>query len=368
MSKRILALAFALCAVAAVVGCESIAGIEDRTYDLGKDASVGPSQQCVDYCNTVMQNCTGTFALYSGMDTCLGVCARLPPGDPIEPGSGNTIACRAAQAVLARSTNEPAVHCPRAGPGGAGQCGSDCESYCILLQKSCPDEYEVPNCVAKCAAFRDMKRFDVIADHEGDSLQCRLVHVSSATVKPVDHCPHSQFRPSQPWCVDKGDPLCDDYCRIVSATCTGEFAQYENKNQCMKACAAMTVGKLSDEDDKTDTLGCRIYHSYSSATSPDTHCSHSGPVGDGHCGTSNCPSYCAIVKAACPAQFSSQFPTAGQCETECAGLPGAGLDRKFSVTNTEETVSCRTLHALQAFEDPTQCGAALGTTDDCPAP
>src|SRR5688572_29391104 len=131
MWKRILPLAFALCAIAAGAGCESIVGIEDRTYDLGKDGAVGPSQQCVDYCDAVMENCKGEFAVYSGMDTCLGVCSQLPPGDSIEPGSGNTVACRAAQAVLAGSTDEPEDHCPRAGPGGAGQCGSDCESYCI---------------------------------------------------------------------------------------------------------------------------------------------------------------------------------------------------------------------------------------------
>ncbi|HEY6560471.1 MAG TPA: hypothetical protein VI072_24475 [Polyangiaceae bacterium] len=365
MSKRILALAFVLCAVAAVAGCESIAGIEDRTYDLGKTAS----PQCIDYCETALANCIGKNALYSGMDTCLGVCALLPPGDPLEP-AGNTVACRAAQAELASSTGEPALHCPRAGPGGANHCGRDCESYCILLDEACPVESRgAPNCVTKCAALRDTKGFDVLADHEKDSLQCRLVHVSSATVKPVDHCPHAQFRPSAPWCYDKDlPPLCEDYCRIVTAACTDQFAQYESKDQCMQACAALPVGEIALDDDKTDTVGCRIYHSYSSISSPETHCSHSGPGGDGHCGTSSCPSYCSIVKAACPAQFGSQYPLAGQCETECAGLPGAGLDRKFSVTNTEETISCRMLSALRAFEDPTQCGAALGTTDDCPSP
>lgn len=364
MAKRLLAWFLAVCTLASVVGCESIVGIEDRTYD-GGGSGPPASQQCIDYCNTVLQNCIGEYALYSGMDTCLGVCSRLPPGDALEP-AGNTIACRAAQAGLAKSTGEPALHCPRAGPGGAGFCGSDCDSYCMLLEDACPAEFgAAPNCRTKCAALRDMKRFDVNADHGGDSLQCRLVHVSSATVKPVDHCPHSEFRPSEPWCYDQTAPLCEDYCRIVMAACTGEFGQYENNEQCMKACATLPVGKLSNFDDKTDTVGCRIYHSYSSIASPETHCPHSGPGGDGHCGTSNCPGYCAVVKAACPAEFNSRYPAAGACETECAGLAGAEPESRFTVTNTEQTLNCRTLRALQAFADPTQCGAALGTDGSC---
>jgi len=366
MTKRLVGLLLIALAVLAAAGCESLAGIEDRTYDLGDEAPA--SAQCASYCNEVMANCTGTNAVYSGMQTCLGVCAKLPPGDALEP-AGNTVACRTVQAGLAASssTGEPELYCPRAGPGGADFCGTNCESYCLLLEKSCPTEFQgVPSCTAKCAAFKDMKRFDVIADHEGDSLQCRLVHVSSATVEPEDHCPHAQFRPSKPWCVDTGLPNCDDYCRVVMTACQGAVAQYETLAQCKSACATLTVGVLSDTDDKTDTLGCRTYHSYSSLAQPDTHCSHSGPLGDGHCGTSNCPSYCAIVAAACPTQFDQQFPTDGQCERECAELSGAGLDQKFSTTNTEKTVSCRTLKALKAFTDPSQCAAAVGAVAACP--
>jgi hypothetical protein len=362
MSKRVLAVILALCTLSTIAGCESIVGIEDRTYGPGGKA---PSQQCIDYCNAALANCIGDYALYTGMDTCLGVCAQLPAGDSTELRS-NDVVCRAAQAALAKSTGEPALHCPRAGPGGANFCGTDCESYCLLLRNSCPGEFDlVPSCVAKCAALRDEKRFDVLKDHDGDSLQCRLVHVSSATVKPVDHCPHAAFRPSEPWCHDKGPVLCEDYCRIVGAACTAEFAQYETKDQCMKACAALPAGQLSFADDKTDTVGCRIYHSYSSASAPETHCSHSGPGGDGHCGTTNCPSYCAIAKAACPAQFATAYPAAGECETECAGLDGAGPDTKFSVTNTDRPLHCRMVRALRAFADPTQCGAAVGNAP-CP--
>lgn len=361
MSKRFLAVVLSLCTLAALWGCESIAGIEDRTY-LGKQQP--PSQQCRDYCSSVMQNCTKEYAVYSGMDTCLGVCARLPPGDTLE--RENSVACRAAQALQAASTGEPALHCPRAGPGGANHCGTDCESYCLLMEDSCPAQFHTASCKEKCAALRDEKRFDVDKDHGGDSLQCRLVHVSSATVNPEGHCQHASFRPDKSWCFDAGPPLCEDYCRIVMTACTGAFAQYESKDQCMKACAALPVGQLSFDDDKTDTVGCRIYHSYSSITSAETHCSHAGPGGDGHCGTTNCPGYCAIAKAACPTQFATQYPLAGQCERECVNVDGAGLDTKFSVTSTERALHCRTLRALRSFADPTQCDAAVGANDACP--
>jgi len=91
--------------------------------------------------------------------------------------------------------------------------------------------------------------YDVVRDHGGDTIECRLVHTSSATVLPKDHCPHAPIRPSQPWCINAADaePTCDDYCTIELAACTGGLAQYQSTEQCKAVCEALDRGTNDDE-------------------------------------------------------------------------------------------------------------------------
>lgn len=348
-----------------VFGCESIAGIEDRVYDPQNQVS----EACAKYCDTVMENCTGTNTVYTMKELCHGVCAHLDPGDPLEP-AGNTVACRTNQAVLAKTTNEPHLHCPRAGPGGAGVCGDNCESYCDLFAKACgPEIADREECVRKCAAFDDVPRFDVVADHEGDTVQCRLVHVSSAVVLPEPHCGHSRFVATE-WCFEPPDaePECEDYCRIVMVACTGDVAQYESLEQCLDVCAALEPGLNADRVE--NTVGCRKYHSYSSIFDWETHCSHAGPSGDGHCGpatqpstgsTGNCEAYCRLLEAACSTEFSSRYADQSACIADCVDVEGAGPDSKYSVTTAAgPTLQCRFLELSRAFEDSAHCTGAVG--------
>lgn len=352
------------------LGCHAIAGIEDRTFvppNEGETESPPASEACIAYCDVVMASCTGENQVYSGLDTCLGVCARLSPGDPLEP-VGNTIACRARQADLARRTGEPSVHCPAAGPGGAGVCGSNCESYCALRAAVCSPEFSTQEeCVALCAGLKDVATFDVIENHEGDTLQCRLVHVSSATVKPDEHCAHANLIPTTP-CIDPPgtQPDCQDYCRVVMTSCTGELAVYESTAQCLSVCAALPPG--SPEDRIEDTVGCRKYHAYSAMLDPVTHCAHAGPGGDGHCGTDNgvgstgnCVSYCRLLATACGEMFNATFGEQQACVLDCIGLPGASRDSGYAIGRAEgNTLACRLLHVSRAFDDSSACPAAFG--------
>jgi hypothetical protein len=159
------------------------------------------SASCADYCDTVMSACTGQNAVYASGATCLAVCALLEPGDPEEP-SGNTFACR--NFFAQNAEREPDDYCSSAGPGGDGTCGSDCEAYCALFSQVCPDEAEeqgTDSCVDQCGALPDHRGFDVVGDHGGNTVECRLVHVSSASLSPAEHCQHAQLLPTQPWCV-----------------------------------------------------------------------------------------------------------------------------------------------------------------------
>jgi hypothetical protein len=359
-------LAFAL--VALSLGCEVVAGIEDHVYDPNANAA---GQQCQQYCDVVLRACTGQNAVYSTMATCLGVCAHLAPGDPLEPSHDNTVACRKRQAELAESTSEPSVYCPQAGPGGAGTCGTNCASYCALLQVTCPSNYaELPHCEQECATLRDTGEFDVVGDHEGDSLQCRLVHVSSATVDPTTHCPHTQLHPTAP-CVDDqmAAPDCANFCRFNLLACTGESAAYESEQQCLAVCGALPPG--TNADHSQNTMGCRQWHTYNSLLDPESHCAHTAPGGDGHCGsdqpdkTGNCEAYCILLARACAGDFAAAYPSQAECQKACSSQPaefGAERDSKYKISAAQSgnTLQCRLLHASRALGSAAECASAMG--------
>ena len=172
-----------------------------KPTDVAETTSQSPSAACTDYCDTVMSACVGENVVYVTNAACLSVCALLEPGDPEEP-SGNTVACRKLSAI--RAEREPDENCSSAGPGGNGTCGGDCEAYCALYSQVCPDEADaqgIESCAEQCGALVDQTGFDVIADHQGDTLECRLVHLTSASLKPAEHCQHAQLAPTAPWCV-----------------------------------------------------------------------------------------------------------------------------------------------------------------------
>src|SRR4051812_27384920 len=112
--SRFLFRALALVAFVAA-GCQAIAGIEERHYQAlegGAEKEAGPvaSPACQTYCKHVMDACQDDNAAYTELAVCLGVCAKLPPGNIHEPG-GNTVACRDQQAIAA-SRGEPKQYCP----------------------------------------------------------------------------------------------------------------------------------------------------------------------------------------------------------------------------------------------------------------
>jgi hypothetical protein len=154
------------------------------------------SQPCLDYCNTVQTSCTGKSAQYASQVACLAVCEQLPAGT-VGATSGNSVQCRVGRAQLAATTGEPANYCFSAGPGGGGVCGTDCDAYCTLMTAKCPTELgNLAQCRTSCSLVPDLSlpptnlRYDA-SQQSGDSLQCRLFHVSAASVDPVGHCGHA---------------------------------------------------------------------------------------------------------------------------------------------------------------------------------
>jgi hypothetical protein len=150
---------------------------------------------CEQYCDRVETACVDAIRQYASRDACLAVCALLDPG-PAGTATGNTVRCRLAQAQLAAGTGEPGMYCFSAGPGGAGICGEDCEGYCALMTAKCAQLGSYAECLTACGDVPDLSqppdnvRFSANID-DGDSLQCRLYHVSAATLDPNLHCAHA---------------------------------------------------------------------------------------------------------------------------------------------------------------------------------
>ena len=154
------------------------------------------SQLCLDYCNIIQTSCTDTSAQYASQQACLAVCEQLPAG-LAGATSGNSVQCRIGRAQLAATTGEGANYCFSAGPGGGGVCGTDCEGYCTLMTAKCQTQIgTLSQCRASCSIVPDLslpptnKHYDA-TQQAGDSLQCRLFHVTASTLDPVMHCGHA---------------------------------------------------------------------------------------------------------------------------------------------------------------------------------
>jgi hypothetical protein len=388
--RAVLALALAFGVPAFAISCQSLANIEDR--ELG---------QCTELCDTVMANCKGDDQVYETHAKCMGVCKLLNPGNPDdpEPQGQDTIACRLSEARFAANegSENRNTHCRSAGPEGIN-CGGSCENYCTLYERACNQiqcgSHE--NCVAKCAGLRNEKTFSLVDNYEGNSLQCRFVHLSNATLAPSPHCGHGQLQTPTLHCDDLpkpgqgegggtgsgsgviDEPLCSDYCRVNRVACAGADAQYESDKQCLALCEYFVQGTIADKTE--NTRGCRIYHSYNSLCDAPHHCAHSGPGGEGHCGTTKedkCIAYCHLAKGVCPSAYASATDGFGDedetCAAECKKLPDAeftdaidaGTRYNVNYAATPGTLACRFLALSRAAVDAELCGtfSAFGKGD-----
>lgn len=212
--KRARAQCKAVLLLSVLFGCANIASIHDAQLQTDQASGGTASTQqdtslCASYCETVMANCSDALSVYASREACMGVCSQLQlAGKTGTPGdqSGNTIQCRLTQAKSAKSTGEPDGYCFAAGPGGGDVCGTNCEGYCVLLQKTCPNEFSTAqfnNSVTYCItnACTRIPTLDAGYNAEqaaGNSINCRLYHVSAANADsqaPGIHCPHAAGAP-----------------------------------------------------------------------------------------------------------------------------------------------------------------------------
>lgn len=360
----VLVLGFSL--VASVVGCANLIGVKEGEWDgkfVDEATDIRTTELCLEYCDEVMENCTGEFAVYVNRASCLYSCNALPVADERsgEPDS-NTVQCRLERAKAA--AERPDEACPAASPGGANECGSNCESWCLMLEAGCPEQFdEMADCEQACTQLAQAPGFNIAGGYEldEDNVQCRISHLGAALAGGSEaelHCPHTAFETTGN-CVGEsgGEFSCDVYCQRVMAACQGDNLQYEDSEQCLAACEALPLGRISEQ--VGNNIGCRHYHAgnaLSSSTAPGVHCPHAGPTGDGTCGATDtgiCESYCALFAGGCPEAFDAEFSgDFRECSDAClaSGLDGTTAGSQYTHPTALETdgIACRIRRSIKA--------------------
>jgi hypothetical protein len=145
------------------------------------------------YCANMKANCTGANAQYPNDASCAAAAAAVPAGMDADM-AGNTLGCRVYHSGAAAS--DAATHCPHAGPGGDGACGSICEGFCDIAVKTCATEWpDKAACMTACAAFPAAGMKYNTSFTAGNTVECRLYHLSVAATDAASattHCPHTK--------------------------------------------------------------------------------------------------------------------------------------------------------------------------------
>ncbi|MBN2529468.1 MAG: hypothetical protein JXR76_23980 [Deltaproteobacteria bacterium] len=173
-----------------VAGCTRIYDTDEFKFQPSEDTASDGATTCQTYCETVMDVCVAENAQFATAAQCMQICAYMIAGDTTDI-SGNSLACRdhfALEAIESAGT-----HCRSAGPGGNGVCGGNCESFCQLQNEICTGANvqfnSVEACLSACATIDDSVPYNntIVS---GNSLSCRLSHLSLASGSPDVHCSH----------------------------------------------------------------------------------------------------------------------------------------------------------------------------------
>jgi hypothetical protein len=172
----------------------------------GQSGGTVCGSKCQNYCDLFGKTCAGqTQILNNAGASCLSFCANLTSGT-FGDRANNTVECRAYHASFP-SVLSASLHCPHASINGNGGCGTLCEVYCYYSSLGCTGSnqiYTTPAiCMTNCTAFSAAQLTGAPGAVDGDSLQCRIYHLSVATQSAANaavHCPHG---------------------KSISATCTG---------------------------------------------------------------------------------------------------------------------------------------------------
>jgi hypothetical protein len=159
----------------------------------GGDTTTGASElSCDSYCTTYLGGCVD-FNEYANEQDCLDNCAQWPVGEASDTAN-DSLGCRLYHATVASGT-DPDVHCPHAGPSGAGMCieadAPTCDVYCTRYFANCENDLnafaDMDECLDTCNGWYP----GTDADVEGHTVGCHSYHANAAAGDPETHCPHA---------------------------------------------------------------------------------------------------------------------------------------------------------------------------------
>jgi hypothetical protein len=156
------------------------------------------------------------------------------------------------------------------------------------------------------------------------------------------------------------EPSCTTYCDLVTASCTGDQAQYASRAECLEVCTRLPAGDAGDIE--SNTVACRQYYAGSPArTNAGGYCLAAGPFGGGVCGD-RCIAFCGLTLGACSADAAAApYGSYPDCQTACAGYAykdgGAdGGGEPPTGPASGDTLNCRLFHLRAAVHDGSGCG------------
>jgi hypothetical protein len=211
MTTKLFAGAFGLMVLGLASGCDDSSGSGGAggSTSSSTKASTGASMttggmsttssgsmvtlDCPSYCTEIMANCTEANKQYTSEADCLKTCATFPAGT-LADMSGDTLGCRIYHAGDP-AKGMPTVHCVHGGPLGADKgmdtCGDPCEAFCNAATSLCKTQWpEKAMCMTECAKFPDTVSYNATVT-SGDTLACRMYHLTVASGLPDPHCEHT---------------------------------------------------------------------------------------------------------------------------------------------------------------------------------
>eukprot|EP00040_Diaphanoeca_grandis_P019366 m.102203 g.102203 ORF g.102203 m.102203 type:complete len:2059 (-) comp27392_c1_seq4:256-6432(-) len=278
---------------------------------VGNDVCVGnPTPE--EFCQSFKDTCGFVGSAWSDADVCEAATSSVITG-AVGATGGDTFSCRVYHLGVAQTNAK--VHCAHADVDGGGVCvgSATADEFCADFVDTC----DTTDTVAECVAYATKWSVGVAGAVKGDSLSCRLYHLTVAkSSSDVDtkafHCGHAS---------EDGDEVCFDspdtkFCTQFLETCGDNFG-YSNVADCKSSVAAMVGGNATDTG--VDTFACRQYHLSVALTDASTHCPHAGLNGGGVCVTA--PTQAPTIPA----------PTVSPIVNTVSGASSSLADDEYSV-------------------------------------
>jgi hypothetical protein len=172
-------------------------GVDGAAGATGGNPGGPATPTCAAYCDAVQAACSAGRQQYGDFTTCMTACAAFPVGMAADT-SGDTLGCRIHFAVLANATaGAAAMYCTKAGPGGDGTCGANCDGYCDIVMMYCTAANNAmiytdrAACMADCAAHGTDATYttgDPGRTDTGNEVACQLYHAVMGSQAPEEHC------------------------------------------------------------------------------------------------------------------------------------------------------------------------------------